>query len=149
MAQEPFPADDASSPPQPILQFVWPGGKKTKEKYAIAPLPATYEPVDWNPLVTGEHPIAVYEHVPPSEEDFTRGTLYLLLRRRFSGKTHWKTPYSFEHEGKLLVDDMTQVDRPLSYEDAMVVVKTSNGFFPGSPHTSAKDIGDQHLQFVE
>ncbi|KAH8825669.1 hypothetical protein DL96DRAFT_1817166 [Flagelloscypha sp. PMI_526] len=109
---------------------------------------AEFEPVDWKLLVTGEQPIAVYEHVPPSDEEFIRGTLYLLLGRRISGKTHWVVPYSFQHDH--LLKDMMKVDRPVSYEDAVVVVKTSGGEFRRYPNCiEAKNIGDQRLQFVE
>jgi hypothetical protein len=77
--------------------------KNRKGKFIWAEL----DPANWQLLVTGEDPVALFEFAPPSEESFIHGTVYLLLGRRVGGKTQWTTA-----NGRT----PTRVDRPLSHE---------------------------------
>jgi hypothetical protein len=77
---------------------------------------ATINPANWKLLVTGEDPVAVFE--VPSEDAFLRGSVYLVPGRRLNGKTEWKTPLSWKRGTSLQINDLTEADRPLSYEVA-------------------------------
>ncbi|KAH8825668.1 hypothetical protein DL96DRAFT_1609560 [Flagelloscypha sp. PMI_526] len=110
---------------------------------------ATIEPVNWQSFVTGERPIAVYE--APSEESFIHGPVHLILGRRLNGKTLWKTPENWNRQDPVPIENLTEVDRPTSYEDAVVVVKSSGTWFANDNSDEAKtlDISNRRFQFVK
>ncbi|KAH8825666.1 hypothetical protein DL96DRAFT_120326 [Flagelloscypha sp. PMI_526] len=115
---------------------------------------ATINPANWKLLVTGEDPVAVFE--TPSEDAFLRGSVYLVPGRRLNGKTEWKTPLSWKRGTSLQINDLVEADRPLSYEDAMLIVKNSELLFPSDssypfamPEASNLDTSNKGLQFVE